>query len=135
MLSSYSRRAISVFARSKLGDDLNSRASVSCRPGSSRHQCRGGAKRREVTILSQHSTQSLLKLKVCLCCPRCLLAGNADVADELSLTPSVYAASDGERKALDALQAGEHSALHADLMLVRTDAIVCVQPPPVGSLA
>ncbi len=40
MLSSYSRRAISVFARSKLGDDLNSRASVSCRPGSSRHQCR-----------------------------------------------------------------------------------------------
>jgi len=52
-----------------------------------------------------------------------------------SLTPSGDAASDGERKALDALQAGEHSALHADLMLVRTDAIVCVQPPPVGNLA
>ncbi len=38
-------------------------------------------------------------------------------------------------KGLDALQAGEHSALDADLMLVRTDAIVCVQPPPVARLA
>ena len=93
------------------------------------------AKRRGVTILSQHSIQTLLKLKDCLCCLRCLPADNTDVADELSLTPSVYAASDGERKAIDALQAGAHSALHAGLMLVRTDAIVCVPPPPVGSLA
>ncbi len=61
-------------------------------------------------------------------------ADNADVADELSLTPSVNAASDGEKRALDALQAGEHSALHAELVLVRSDAIVCVQPPPVGNL-
>ena len=60
-------------------------------------------------------------------------ADNADVADELSLTPSVNAASDGEKRALDALQAGEHSALDAELMLVRTDAIVCVQPPPWGT--
>ena len=62
-------------------------------------------------------------------------ADNADVADELSLTPSVSAASAGEkRRSMPSLMGERSPHCTAGLMLVRTDAIVRVQPPPVGNL-